>query len=54
MADEINIFDDIESNIPVNIFDDIEGPKEETQTPIPGKFDIERFTDKKKFIGDSE
>ena len=27
MADEINIFDDIESNIPVNIFDDIEGPE---------------------------
>jgi len=54
MSDEINIFDDIESNIPVNIFDDIEGPEEKTQTPIPGMFDIERFTDKKKFIGDSE
>ena len=54
MADEINIFDDIESNIPVNIFDDIEGPEEETQTPLPGMFDKERYTDKKKFIGDSE
>ena len=54
MGDEVNIFDDIESNIPVNIFDDIESPEEETQTPIPGMFDKERYTDKKKFIGDSK
>jgi len=55
MGDEINIFEDLIPQQEVNIFEDII-PQEEvkTQTPIPGVFSKERYTDKKAYIGASK
>ena len=57
MVNENNIFTDLipQQNEEVNIFEDII-PQEEvkTQTPIPGVFSKERYTDKKAYIGASK
>jgi hypothetical protein len=56
MSDQVNIFEDLitSDNKVENIFEDLVVTEEQTKTPLPGMFDMERYTDKKKFIGDSE
>lgn len=56
MEKQENIFEDliVNNNQSENIFEDLLVTEEQTKTPLPGMFDMERYTDKKKFIGDSE